>query len=188
MTQTISGREGGGSVSSDQATQRPISPRTKPSLGCVLYELAVLSASLAATEETATERRTLGEVLADGTLGTDEEVSLGAMRIGAGRAFGLEEAEGSWLRVAKSWERLDGRQVLVESVDYPLVKDGDSRLNDPTFMNTDDAPTCIEFLLVKARRDSFPFAYVNGGFTVDFTDSRYNDIGDILKLGSTTLE
>ena len=38
-------------------------------------KLAVLSASLAATEETTTERRTLGEVLADGTLGTDEEVS-----------------------------------------------------------------------------------------------------------------
>ena len=78
----------------------------------------VLTEFVSFPEETTTERRTLGEVLADGTVGTDEEVSFGAMRIGAGRAFGLEEAEGCWLRVAKSWERLDGRQVLVESVDY----------------------------------------------------------------------
>ncbi len=73
-------------------------------------------------------------MLADGTVGTDEEVSFGAMRIGAGRAFGLEEAEGCWLRVAKSWERLDGRQVLVESVDYANpaieVRTSGSRLHD----------------------------------------------------------
>ncbi len=73
-----------------------------------------------------------------------------------------------------------GRQLADD--DDTLVKDGDSRLNDPTFMNADDAPTYIEFLVVKARRDSFPFAYVNGGFTNDFTLSAYNDITDPLKL------
>jgi len=46
--------------------------------------LMVLTEFVSFPEETTTDRRTLGEVLADGTVGTDEEVSFGAMRIGAG--------------------------------------------------------------------------------------------------------
>ena len=104
----------------DLILREQVAPELVADLGLnpAACRLMVLTEFVSFPEETTTERRTLGEVLADGTVGTDEEVSFGAMRIGAGRAFGLEEAEGSWLRVAKSWERLDGRQVLVESVDY----------------------------------------------------------------------
>ena len=104
----------------DLILREQVAPELVADLGLnpAACRLMVLTEFVSFPEETTTERRTLGEVLADGTVGTDEDVSFGAMRIGAGRAFGLEEAEGSWLRVAKSWEVLDGRQVLVESVDY----------------------------------------------------------------------
>jgi hypothetical protein len=51
---------------------------------------------------------------------TDEELQFGQMRIGAGKAF-VEERPGS-VHVGKLWTVIDGRQFLVESVDYLSTK------------------------------------------------------------------
>jgi hypothetical protein len=57
---------------------------------------------------------------------TDDEVSFGAGRLGAGRAFDLGVAPPqakltSPIRVNKEWTRIDGRQFLIEKVSYPGV-------------------------------------------------------------------
>jgi len=57
--------------------------------------------------------------LADGTVLTDEELDFGLMRIGRGNVFRTDES-GPALKVpvGKSWEQLEGRQFLIESVPY----------------------------------------------------------------------
>jgi len=104
----------------DLILREPVAPELVADLGLNpgACRLMVLTEFLSFPEETTTERRTLGKVLADGAVATDEEVRFGAMRIGAGRAFGMSEASAGSIPVEKSWEVLDGRQVLVEAVDY----------------------------------------------------------------------
>lgn len=49
----------------------------------------------------------------------DQELEFGSMRIGVGRAFSQGEPRGEGdVIVQKSWSRLEGRQFLIEAVDY----------------------------------------------------------------------
>jgi hypothetical protein len=60
----------------------------------------------------------------------DEQVAFGATRLGSGRAFSIETEAASraglpverLAPVAKQWAVVDGRQFLVESVEYPALK------------------------------------------------------------------
>ncbi|MGC8988754.1 MAG: hypothetical protein ACP5MD_01395, partial [Verrucomicrobiia bacterium] len=57
--------------------------------------------------------------LADGSTLADEELQFGAMRIGRGSAFRTQQSDPApKVQVGKSWERLEGRQFLIESVQY----------------------------------------------------------------------
>jgi hypothetical protein len=51
----------------------------------------------------------------------DEQLRFGAARIGAGHAFGLEN-EGDQTPVAKTFDRIEGRDWLIERVDYLAVQ------------------------------------------------------------------
>ena len=75
----------------------------------------------------------------------------------------------------------EGAKLLAED-DDELVKEGDPRLNNPTFNQQDDVPTYIEFLITKAKCSQFPSDYKIGQFTNDFTIEAYNNIRDDLKL------
>ncbi len=52
----------------------------------------------------------------------DEHLDFGAMHMGEGRAFLLAEARPGSLPVIKSWQKIQGRDLLIESVYYPSVK------------------------------------------------------------------
>lgn len=60
-------------------------------------------------------------LLPEGQRLTDQELSFGVMAIGAGQAF-RSESEAGGIPVTKSWELLEGRQFLIESVHYPALR------------------------------------------------------------------
>jgi hypothetical protein len=52
---------------------------------------------------------------------TDETLNFGTMSIGGGRAFPLEGTQEAGLPVAKTWATIDGRNFLIETVEFPTV-------------------------------------------------------------------
>lgn len=48
----------------------------------------------------------------------DDEVSFGHLRIGSGKAFGLDAQSGLAVPVFKSWEKIENRQFLIEGTEY----------------------------------------------------------------------
>lgn len=68
---------------------------------------------------------------------TDERLDFGAMMIGQGKAFGLDDADGpspidladdKAVPVGKNWSVLDGRNFLIESVNYAAIAPALERL------------------------------------------------------------
>jgi hypothetical protein len=53
---------------------------------------------------------------------TDEELDFGSMHIGPGEAFGQPADEQPAVPVGKSWLRIEGRQFLIEAVEYPAIQ------------------------------------------------------------------
>jgi hypothetical protein len=78
-------------------------------------------------------------------LDTDDDVSFGFLRIGAGRTFSLDSPDGPSVPVRKSWETLSGRQCLVEQMDYPALGPLIETLPEPDSVR-------IESLKAKAAR------------------------------------
>ena len=91
--------------------------------------------------------RVLRSVAQDAERGTwaapdlvDAEVGFGAYRLGPGRAFALGEEDdlGAGTAVAKRWEELEGRSVLLEQVEWRQVKDEIGRLPRQAQANAND--------------------------------------------------
>src|SRR5207302_383322 len=51
----------------------------------------------------------------------DETLNFGQMAIGQGKAFDLNDQEGS-IPVSKVWQSISGRTFMIESVRYPAAK------------------------------------------------------------------
>ncbi|MEI2722970.1 MAG: LamG-like jellyroll fold domain-containing protein [Verrucomicrobiota bacterium] len=67
---------------------------------------------------------------AGGVAVADEQLKFGAMRIGDGHAFGLQ-SEGDRTPVAKTFARIEGRDWLIERVDYTALKSALDKLPRP---------------------------------------------------------
>ncbi len=55
----------------------------------------------------------------------DEALDFGAMKMGGGKAFQLDsngQSAGSTVPVAKQWQQLEGRDFLIEAVQYPTIR------------------------------------------------------------------
>ena len=79
-------------------------------------------------------------------------------------------------------DRFDKGALLLARDDDELVKDDDPRVANDTFRNGDDVPTYLEFLMLKARQQTFPSNFVVNGVAVDFTATTYCEITDLPTL------
>jgi hypothetical protein len=70
---------------------------------------------------------------------------------------------------------------LAEDNDQRLKGD-DPRLSDPNTRNQDDAPTYIDFFIIRAKRSTFSSSWFMDGQVVNFTEPDYSDIREVAKL------
>jgi hypothetical protein len=92
------------------------------------------------------------------TVAVDEHLKFGAMRIGDGYAFGIQ-SESKKTAVAKTFSRIDGRDWLIERVDYRVLKPELDKLPKPQASVSPEKLNSDRTRLVRslhARTDSKP--------------------------------